>query len=421
MLAQHGVTCLRLMLEYCHGEHRYLEQPAGVFKPAMVQLWDDLFALAERYGLRLLLTPFDTFWMWRRWKRHPYNRSNGGPCAAPGELLTSPATREAIKARMAFAIGRWGARGALFAWDLWNEIHPAHAGNSAYGFHEFIADLSGFVRETEQWLYGRAHPQTVSVFGPHVALDPRRIADAVFRHPALDFASTHFYAEGTIDDPRNTVDAAIDTGRLMREALAEIRNRRPFFDSEHGPIHTYKDHHKTLPAAFDDEYFRHMQWAHFASGGAGGGMRWPNRRPHSLTPGMRVAQRNLAGFLPLVEWRCFRRRNWNEETKVDGPAAVFACGDGRQAVVWLLRRDATGADGRLDARAAPVRIAVELPEMAAGRYFIAAWDTREGCAAERWEEEHRGGRLRFIAVVATDMAFAIGRAQPQLYRNVADG
>src|SRR5688500_4342467 len=22
MLAQHGVTCLRLMLEYCHGEHR---------------------------------------------------------------------------------------------------------------------------------------------------------------------------------------------------------------------------------------------------------------------------------------------------------------------------------------------------------------------------------------------------------------
>src|ERR1051325_2473032 len=63
MLSQHGVTCLRLMLEYCQREHRYLEQPAGTFKPAMVQLWDDLFRLCERNNVRILLTPFDTFWM----------------------------------------------------------------------------------------------------------------------------------------------------------------------------------------------------------------------------------------------------------------------------------------------------------------------------------------------------------------------
>ena len=29
-----------------------------------------------------------------------------------------------------------------------------------------------------------------------------------------------------------------------------------------------------------------MSWAHLASGGAGGGMRWPNRHPHVLTSGM---------------------------------------------------------------------------------------------------------------------------------------
>lgn len=66
MLAAHGVTCLRLMLEYAQGECRYLEQPAGRFKPNMVRLWDDLLPLCERHGLRVLLTPFDTFWMWRR-------------------------------------------------------------------------------------------------------------------------------------------------------------------------------------------------------------------------------------------------------------------------------------------------------------------------------------------------------------------
>ncbi|WP_245447360.1 hypothetical protein [Methylobacterium sp. 17Sr1-1] len=55
-LADHGVTCLRLMLEYAQVRHRYIEQPVGRFVPAMVRLWDDLFALCEKVGLRILLT-----------------------------------------------------------------------------------------------------------------------------------------------------------------------------------------------------------------------------------------------------------------------------------------------------------------------------------------------------------------------------
>lgn len=63
LLVESGVTCLRLMLEYSQVRHRYLERPVGKFQPGMVQLWDDLFALCEQYGLRILLTPYDTFWM----------------------------------------------------------------------------------------------------------------------------------------------------------------------------------------------------------------------------------------------------------------------------------------------------------------------------------------------------------------------
>lgn len=114
-LRAHGVTCIRLMLEYCHGEHRYLERPAGRFVPAMVRLWDDLFRLLERVGLRVLLTPYDTFFMWIRWQRHPYARANGGPCAGRDTWLTCPDTRRAIKHRLAFASDRWGSSPALFA------------------------------------------------------------------------------------------------------------------------------------------------------------------------------------------------------------------------------------------------------------------------------------------------------------------
>jgi mannan endo-1,4-beta-mannosidase len=414
MLRAHGVTCLRLMLEYCHGEHRYLERPAGRFQPNMVRLWDDLFALCELHGLRILLTPYDTFWMWIRWSRHPYASANGGPCGSRRRWLLCSEMRAAVKQRLAFATERWGGSGALFAWDLWNEIHPAHAEDSAECFDDFVEDVSGFLRRTELRLHGRTHPQTVSVFGPAMAKDPR-VAPCAFRHPSLDFASVHFYEFGTIDNPRNTIDPAVAVGRLTREALAEIVDKRPFFDSEHGPIHTFKDKKVTLSEPFDDEYFRHIQWAHLASGGAGGGMRWPNRHPHSLTPGMRAAQRSLAAFLPLVDHGRFQRRNWNREIEVSDPAfAPFGCGDGNQAVLWLLRTDATAPDGTLLPSAPPRSLCVRVRGLRPGRYRVTTWDTRAGAALAAGELRHTAETAEDsltlpLQQVRTDVAVALQR------------
>ena len=225
-LAAHGVTCLRVMIEYAQVRHRYLEKPAGRFVPAMVQLWDDLFALCERHGLRLLLTPFDTFWMYLHWRHHPYNRANGGPCAKPAQWLTDRAMIEAAKARLTFMVERWGGSGVVFAWDLWNEMHPAHMGNDVSHFATVATELSEHVRSLELHLHGRAHPQTVSLFGPILDSHPE-VADTIFRHPLLDFASTHLYAEGTIDHPRNSVDPAVTVGRLVREALGHTPRTAP--------------------------------------------------------------------------------------------------------------------------------------------------------------------------------------------------
>jgi mannan endo-1,4-beta-mannosidase len=410
-LAERGVTCLRLMLEYCHGEHRYIERPVGRFVPAMVRLWDDLFALCERTGLRVLLTPFDTFFTWRRWGRHPYNRKNGGPAAARTRLLACADTREAVKARLRFATERWGASGALFAWDLWNELHPAQGSNDAAAMRAFVDDVSGSLRELELRLHGRAHPQTVSVFGPELTRSPW-LNELVFRHATLDFANSHFYEHGTIDDPRNTVDAAVSVGRLVAASLGEIRDARPFFDSEHGPIHTFKDRRRTLDEAFDDEYFRHIQWAHLATGGAGGGMRWPNRHPHVLTAGMRAAQRALSSFLPLVDWPAFRRRPVHSgDRDATGSVATFACADDAQAVVYLLRADAPVRGGPLSRDVRPASAPVALPPLAPGRYSVTRWDTLRGAAAGAWEAECVAGEPFLLEAtdVVTDAAFAVRR------------
>ncbi len=380
VLRDSGVTCLRFMLEYAQTGEHFFEQPAGTFNPVLVQLWDDLFRLAAAAGLRILLTPFDTYFHWVRWDLHPYNAAKGGPCPDRTSLLVHPGVRALVKARLAFATGRWGGSGALFAWDLWNEMHPVQGEDRPDCFDDYIGDVGPFLRGLERRLHGRAHPQCVSVFGPELHWKPWLNAP-VFRHPALDFANNHFYEEGTIDDPRDTVAPALAVGQLVREALAEITDQRPFFDSEHGPIHAFKDHGITLAEPFDDEYFRHLQWAHLASGGAGGGMRWPNRDPHGLTPGMRRAQRSLADFLPLVDWPRFDRHPI--AVGVSDPAvACFACGDARQAVLWLLRTTPLLPDGRVgpDCRSA---VSVRVPGLAAGAYWATTWDTRIGCRTGR--------------------------------------
>lgn len=102
-LVAHGVTCLRLMLECSHARHRTLEAPVGRWVPNLVWAWDDLFALCAQRGLRLMLTPYDTFWMWRRWRHHPYNRSNGGCLDSMQDALLCSDMRKAIKDRFTFA------------------------------------------------------------------------------------------------------------------------------------------------------------------------------------------------------------------------------------------------------------------------------------------------------------------------------
>ena len=412
-LASHGVTCLRLMLEYAQGEHRYFENPAGTFSRNMVQLWDDLFVLCAKHNLRILLTPVDTFWMWRRWKFHPYNKANGGPCKKRSEWLLCPDTLSAVKNRLSFVAERWGGSGVLFGYDLWNEIHPAHASGRTDVFEGFVNELSTHLRDLEMRLYGRSHPQTVSIFGPVLNTDPI-VADVVFRHKLLDFASTHFYDSATIDNPKDTVGSAICAGELVREALSHLPGDRPFFDSEHGPIHAFKDKHIIFPEYFDDEYFRHIQWAHIASGAAGGGMRWPNRHPHCLTVGMRVAQKSLAAFTDLIDWKNFRRKNLNKEiTLNNNQLAGFACADGKQAVLWVLRKDTQVKRSNnlksLDQNAPAITVEIKVPGMEAGRYEVISWDTFQGKIVDTQivAAENAGTLTLHLPHIVSDLAVAV--------------
>jgi len=418
-LKAHGVTTLRVMLEYV-GDGLYLESRPGEFDPVTVQAVDDLVALCERHGLRLLLTPFDTFFTWVMWDDHPYSERRGGPCRRQLDLLLKPEGMEAVKRRVAFVVERWGGSGAVFAWDLWNELGHDHGVASeaitpgvAAALMGVVSELSAFVREIERRLFGRTHLQTVSHFGAEPA---GPLAELIFRHPDLDFATTHVYEPGAIDAPANTVAAADAMARWVRHALAEIRDGRPFTDSETGPIHTFKDLGITLPEGFDLSYFRHMAWAHLASGGAGGGMRWPNRHPHALTPGMRQAQGVMADFARLIDWAHFASCNVTGRA-VSRPddLLAYACADDRQAVAWVVRgRDAMLDEGELPFRPLLRGATLDLPPMAAGAYSVTYVETHHGnTLGESTVLAHDGEPIRLdLPPFRHDLAVAVSPARP---------
>jgi mannan endo-1,4-beta-mannosidase len=239
------------------------------------------------------------------------------------------------------------------------------------------------------------------VFGP--APEPG-YEELVLRHPSLDFATTHIY-EGAIDYPRDALAPAELMGRWVRYALARVTPGRPFMDTEHGPIHLFNDHKKTLPEPFDNEYERHLMWAHLASGGAGSGMRWPARHPHLLTFGMRRALRSLAAFAQRVDWRHFTPVDALPDLEVGGQNLIpFACRDERQAVIWLL------TDTRQPGPAALQKnVPLALRGLRPGGYCVETWDTAAGRRLECLNSQVGGKReLRVILpAVEGDLALAV--------------
>ena len=103
--------------------------------------------------------------------------------------------------------------------------------------------------------------------------------------------------------------------------MEQIKDGRPFLVYGARPRPMFPTAEGNLPEHFDDEYFRYMQWAHLASGGAGGGFRWPYRHPHSLTMGMRQPQKVLAAFAKSIDWKNFLRKN-RSSLLGDTPQAV---------------------------------------------------------------------------------------------------
>jgi hypothetical protein len=382
-LRAHGINVSRVMIEYAQYENGYFENPVGEFVPAVVQFWDEFIALAEKHGLYLLLTPYDTFWQVRNWKTYPYNADLGGPCRTMRDWLTSPDVIAAHKARWDFMLRRWGGSSSIFAWDIMNEI-DLYWGSTAEEISAYITEMAAYIRQTEMALYGKTHLLTTSSAEP---TPTDALGHVIYNHPSLDFANTHLYVGPGINTPLDAVECVEEMVSGVRLSLQSVFQTRPYFDSESGPIYQWIEE-----ASLDKEYHHNMSWAHLMTGGAGSGMRWPYTTPHWLIPELRTNLLGLARFAATIDWSRFASRSFTQHIRVGKPGILrTGCTDSKTtALIWLL------SDGRLmhppSLEGTRISIANALPD---GDYTIEVWETYNGTPLTCFETSIVDGKMQF--------------------------
>lgn len=329
-MAEKGVNTLRIMLEYAQTPVGLIEDPIGHFRDEVVQLWDALFSLLEKHGLYAIVTPWDPFWMQRNWASNPYNVNNGGMMESMYGFLTDPEAITAQKNRFRFMVERWGGSEAILAWELMNEIELWWGANP-YAIYDWIDMMADFVREVQQEVHGRTSLITVSTA---TSMPSGALADVIFNHPKLDFASTHLYTGPGMNAPFNTTDVVEEVAWAVLYATYMIKDNRPYTDTESGPIDMWIG-----SAKFDAEYLHNVSWSHLANGGAGTGMRWPYRTPHILTDEMMDVLGRIALFAEEFDFTGFAPESINASLTTEPNHFVYGIADEERALIWLVRED----------------------------------------------------------------------------------
>jgi mannan endo-1,4-beta-mannosidase len=170
-------------------------------------------------------------------------------------------------------------------------------------------------------------------------------------------------------------------------ALQAIPDRRPYFDSESGPINDW-----IVSPRFDQEYHHNMSWAHLASCGAGSGMRWPYTNPHFILPELRDNLLGLARVASTIDWANFASENISMRIRpADRLILRAGCSDGRTGLIWLLADRRQSDEVQLPGQAVVIRDVFE-----DGSYTLEYWETYSGALLKTEEAGVEDGVLSIL-------------------------
>ncbi len=350
---------------------------------------DHVLAEAERRGVYVMLC-FDFHGMFQvkpdfwggndYWPTHPYNASNGGPCATQNDFFTSDAAKTLYEKRLRYTVARWSAFRNLLAWEFFNEIDNVYE----YVRHDDVVAWHADMGRRLRALDPCRHLISSSFTGGSKRPD-------LFAVPEMDFAQYHSYNEQ-------------HPARMTAQAAAEFYRayRKPFFVSEYGT-----DWKGWKPDT--DPHFRALHqaiWSGAFTGAGGTGMTWWWEEIHRAN--LYGHWSALAKFLDGtgIGRGDLRPAQWAEH---DEHVVPFGMAAPDEALLWLLDRACDWPEGALVEQPAPVTgAAVKLQGVADGTWSVEWWDTLAGVCVARGEATAESGALRLqVPAFQVDIAARI--------------
>lgn len=202
-------------------EHAGPSPAPGSFDEKIAQRWDDLLALAEDHGIyvQLVLQHHGqvSTTVNPNWADHPWNAANpGGFLRRPADFFTDPRARELTRRRYRTLVARCAWSPAIFAWELFNEVHWV----DALKLERNEAAVAAWHAEMADYL------RSIDAYGHLVTTSTEDLRSPIYAR--MDFLQPHLYAADLLTGAR-------------RFAPRLAGDTRPVFYGEFGDDHAPVD------------------------------------------------------------------------------------------------------------------------------------------------------------------------------------
>ena len=164
----------------------------------IAQSWDTILSAATEHGVYVQVVlqhhgQYSTK-VNPNWSENPWNAANpGGFLHTPSEFFTSPDARLMTMLKYRYIVARWGWSPAVFAWELFNEVHWVDAIHSDYRedvvahWHDEMAD----------------YLRSIDVYGHLVTTSTEDVASPIYAK--MDFYQPHLYPGDLLVAARGSV------------------------------------------------------------------------------------------------------------------------------------------------------------------------------------------------------------------------
>ena len=175
--------------------------PPGGIDPTVADNWDHLVDAAEERGvyLQIVLQHHGQYTSGANsnWKENPWNAANPrGFLKSPSDFFTDPRARLTTMMKYRYIVARWGWSPAVFAWELFNEVHWVDAidrDKNEAAVARWHGEMADFIRSVDMY----RHLLTTST---------ANVASPIYEK--MDFLQPHLYASNLLAGARSfTPDA----------------------------------------------------------------------------------------------------------------------------------------------------------------------------------------------------------------------